>query len=113
MKNPQLEIQVKYFKDLSLEELYALLQLRSEVFVVEQDCAYQDVDTKDVQALHILGFHEEQLVAYARCFAPHIYFEEAAIGRVVVEKSHRKFGWGHEILKASIQAIKDEYQTKK
>lgn len=113
MKEPQLHIQVKYFKDLSLEELYAILQLRADVFVIEQDCIYQDIDGKDEQALHILGYHEDQLVAYTRCFAPHIYFEEAAIGRVVVEKSQRKFGFGHAILKASVKAIEDQYKAKK
>lgn len=113
MKDPQLDIQVKCFKNLSLEELYAVLQLRADVFVIEQDCIYQDIDGKDEQALHILGFYEDRLVAYTRCFAPNMYFEEAAIGRVVVEKSQRKFGFGHQILKASIKAIEDEYQTKK
>ncbi|MDT0294695.1 GNAT family N-acetyltransferase [Mesonia ostreae] len=113
MKNPQLGIQIKQFKDLSLSELYAILQLRAEVFVIEQDCIYQDIDGKDEQALHILGFYNDKLVAYTRCYAPHIYFEEAAIGRVVVEKSQRKYGFGHLILEASIKAIEDEYQTKK
>lgn len=113
MKNPKLDIRVKHFKDLSLKELYALLQLRADVFVIEQDCIYPDIDGKDEQALHILGFYEDKLVAYTRCFAPNLYFEEAAIGRVVVQKSQRKYGFGHQILKASMQAIEDKYQTKK
>lgn len=101
-----MEITIKYFKELSKEELYELLQLRSEVFVVEQDCVYQDIDGKDNKALHIIGRIKDKIVAYTRCFPPGIYFEEAAIGRVVVEKSQRKFGLGHDIMKASIEAIK-------
>lgn len=103
----------KNFKDLTTIELYELLQLRSEVFVVEQDCVYQDLDGKDTKALHILGIKEGKIVAYARCFAPGIYFEEAAIGRVVVATEERKFGYGHDILKASVTAIKKRYDTEK
>ncbi len=102
-----MEIEVKIFEELSGKELYELLQLRSEVFVVEQDCVYQDIDGKDKRALHILGYEEGKLVAYARCFKPGDYFEEAAIGRVVVRENYRKLGYGHEITKASIKAIKD------
>ena len=58
-----------------------------------------------------LGKKEGKVVAYTRCFAPHIYFEEAAIGRVVVKDSERKFGYGHQILKASIEEIQQRYQT--
>jgi len=54
-------IKTKYFKELSSEKLYELLQLRSEVFVVEQDCVYQDLDGKDKEALHVLGFKKEKL----------------------------------------------------
>jgi len=111
MKNAPLHIEVKNFEELTLTRLYDILQLRTEVFVVEQDCVYQDIDGKDEKALHILGYHNDKLVAYTRCFAPKIYFEEAAIGRVVVKASHRNFGFGHEILKASIKAIESNYQT--
>ncbi len=106
-----LNIEVKKFNELSLEELYDLLQLRSEVFVVEQDCIYQDIDGKDAEALHILGKKEDKIVAYTRCFRPGYYFEEAAIGRVVVKQSERKFGYGHEIMKASDKAIQDNFGT--
>ena len=106
-----LKIEVKKFKDLSLSELYDILQLRSEVFVVEQDCVYQDIDGKDSEALHVIGFKNQKIVAYTRCFKPGFYFEEAAIGRVVVKKSERKFGYGHEIMKASDRAIQQYYNT--
>lgn len=106
-----MEITIKYFEELSTQELYELLQLRSEVFVVEQDCVYQDIDGKDSKALHIIGRINGEIVAYTRCFPPGIYFKEAAIGRVVVAKDQRKFGLGHEIMKASINAVKDHFNN--
>jgi ElaA protein len=106
-----MEITIKTFDELTIYELYSLLQLRSEVFVVEQDCVYQDLDGKDVKALHVLGLLEGKLVAYTRCFKPGIYFEEASIGRVIVDKDYRKFKLGHEIMKASIQGISEYYNT--
>ena len=106
-----LQLETKTFQELTISELYQILQLRSEVFVVEQDCVYQDIDGKDEKALHILGKKEGKIVAYTRCFAPKIYFEEAAIGRVVVKETERKFGYGHQILKASVEEIQQRYQT--
>jgi len=106
-------IEAKYFYELTIDELYALLQLRSEVFVVEQDCVYQDIDYKDQKALHILGYKDEKLVAYTRLFKGGDYFEYASIGRVVVREAVRKFGYGHDIIRASISAIFEEYGEKK
>ncbi|TRO67390.1 GNAT family N-acetyltransferase [Christiangramia sabulilitoris] len=106
-----LTIEVKKFSDLKLTELYDILQLRSEVFVVEQDCVYQDIDGKDDKALHIIGFKNGNIVAYTRCFEPGYYFDQASIGRVVVKESERRYGYGHEIMKASDKAIRQNYQT--
>lgn len=106
-----LQVQVKTFDELTTAELYALLQLRSEVFVVEQDCVYQDIDGKDYKALHVLGTEAGNLVAYTRCFAPGFYFEEAAIGRVVVRQSARSKAYGHRIMEASLAAINNRFQT--
>jgi len=107
-----MEILIKNFNELSLEELYQILQLRSEVFVVEQDCVYQDIDGKDQNALHVLGIKEGKVIAYTRCFDKGFYFEEAAIGRVVVKESERKKAYGNLILKASILAIEEGFNTK-
>ena len=107
-----MEIEIKPFAELTIYELYDLLQLRSEVFVVEQDCAYQDIDGKDEKALHVFVKKEGKTVAYTRCFAPGMYFEEASIGRVVVPADQRKYGYGHVIMEASIKAIEKKYQTK-
>lgn len=100
---------IKSFFELTTQELYNLLQLRSEVFVVEQDCVYQDIDGKDQKALHVLGFKNNNLVAYTRIFKPGDYFEYASIGRVVVFKNERSFKYGYDIMEISIKAIKDYY----
>lgn len=104
-----LEIKVKTFEALTKQELYDVLQLRSEVFVVEQDCVYQDIDGKDQKALHVLGFKKNKLVGYTRIFKPGIYFKESSIGRVVVAKQERQFKYGYDIMEASIKAIKTHY----
>ena len=104
-----MQISLKNFNELRLQELYDLLQLRSEVFVVEQDCVYQDIDGKDKDALHLLGYKNEVLVAYTRCFPPGAYFKEPAIGRVLVRRSERMNSYGHEIMKASVEALESRY----
>lgn len=106
-----MKINIKTFEQLTNIELYEILQLRSEVFVVEQDCAYQDLDGKDEKALHIIGIKEGKIVAYTRCFKPGDYFKEASIGRVVVKNSQRKYKFGNDIMKASVEAIKNHYKT--
>ncbi|WP_026836854.1 GNAT family N-acetyltransferase [Gillisia sp. JM1] len=106
-----MRIKVKTFQELSLKELYEVLALRSEVFVVEQDCIYQDIDGKDQKALHILGYKDEQLVAYTRCFKKGDYFDEASIGRVLVKENHRKHAYGHIIFEASVKEIKSRYNS--
>lgn len=104
-----LDIRIRTFDDLNTLELYDLLQLRSEVFVVEQNCVYQDIDGKDSKALHILGYKKENLVAYTRCFKPGDYFKDASIGRVVVKEQERQHHYGNVIMKASIEAVKTHY----
>jgi len=98
----------KSFKELTNEELYSILQLRAEVFVVEQDCVYQDLDGKDQKAIHVLGTKNNEMVAYTRIFKAGDYFKEASIGRVVVKQSERKYGLGQEIMNASIKIIKEQ-----
>ena len=95
----------KRFEALSLEELYGILQLRSEVFVVEQNCVYQDIDNKDQKAVHLMGEYEGKMVAYARLFKPNDYFEKASIGRVIVKPDYRHLKLGHELMREAIQAV--------
>ncbi|MEM9687103.1 MAG: GNAT family N-acetyltransferase [Bacteroidota bacterium] len=95
----------KPFETLTTTELYELLQLRSEVFVVEQDCVCQDIDGKDQKAQHVLGRRDGKIVACTRIFDAGHYFKHASIGRIVVSKAFRGYGYGHDIVNASIQAI--------
>ncbi len=108
-----MNIKVKTFQELTTSELYDLLQLRSEVFVLEQDCAYQDVDGKDKDALHVIGLKEDKTVAYTRIFDGGYYFDTPSIGRVVVKKEERKYGYGHDIIKASIKTIEEVFNNSK
>ncbi len=106
-----LKIDIKKFAELTTAELYAILRLRSAVFVVEQDCVYQDLDDKDEQALHVIGTKKNKVVAYTRIFKPGDYFKEASIGRVVVKADERQYGYGREIMNASIKAIENLFDT--
>ncbi len=106
-----LTIKVNTFQKLTTQELYDVLQLRSEVFVVEQDCVYQDIDGKDNKALHVIGYKNDKVVAYARIFKPGDYFEDASIGRVVVKGTERQYQYGYDIMKASIEAIKNHFNV--
>lgn len=108
-----LTIKTKYFNELTTKELYNLLQLRNEVFIVEQDCVYQDIDGKDQKALHVLGYKNENLIAYTRVFGAGDYFKEASIGRVVVAKNERQYKYGYKIMKASIKAVEDNFKENK
>lgn len=104
---------IKAFNELTITELYQILRLRSEVFVVEQDCVYQDVDDKDQIGLHLFISDENKVVAYTRLFSPGLYFESASIGRVVVASENRKDGLGNELMDASIKAIQENFNTSK
>lgn len=104
-----LEIRIKSFNELTLNELYALLNLRSEIFVVEQDCVYQDIDFKDQKAWHVLDYKQDLLVAYTRIFGPNDYFELASIGRVLVRKEERHLKYGYDIMQKSISFIEERY----
>ncbi len=106
-----MNFQTKTFQELTTLELYQILQLRAEVFVVEQDCVYQDIDFKDQKALHVIGFKNDKIVAYTRIFKPGDYFENASIGRVVVAANERKYGFGHDLIKSSIKAIKTHFKV--
>ena len=106
-----MEINTYDFSSLNTDQLYGLLQLRSEVFVVEQDCVYQDIDGKDQKALHVLGTVEGNIVAYTRIFKPGDYLEKAAIGRVVVASDFRKRDFGKAIMQASIAAVENHFNT--
>lgn len=104
-----MEIRIRTFEALTPSELYDLLQLRSAVFVVEQECIYLDPDGKDREALHILGYREGELAAYTRAFAPGAYMDQASIGRVSVRESHRGLGLAKEIMVATMEAVEHTF----
>lgn len=95
----------KPFDQLSPKELYAILQLRNEVFVVEQNCVFQDADNKDQLSWHLMGWNNDQLAAYTRLVPAGTSYPEASIGRVVICPKMRKSGLGKELVKKSIEQI--------
>jgi len=104
-----IQFKIKAFKELSAEELYEILQLRSEVFVVEQNCVYQDIDGKDKKTIHVIGEFDGKIVAYSRIFKPGDYFKNASIGRVVVDADYRDRKWGHDLIRESIATIQHNF----
>lgn len=103
---------VKEFKELTIDELYSILQLRSEVFVVEQNCVYQDLDFKDSEAIHVIGKENEKTVAYSRIFKSGDYFIKPSIGRIVVKKEYRGSSYGYQLVKESIDFIYHNFEEK-
>ena len=96
----------KSFHELSTDELYKIIQLRSSVFVVEQNCIYQDCDDKDQQSFHLMGWQNDALVAYARLLPAGLAFPSPSIGRVVTATSTRKIGYGRELMSLAIEKIR-------
>jgi len=107
-----MDIVIKYFHELTTQELYNILQLRSEVFVVEQNCIYQDIDGKDQKAVHIFFTENNKTIAYSRIFNEGEYFENPSIGRVVVEKEKRGTELGKKIMVEGAKYIKENYINK-
>lgn len=101
----QIEWLLKKFEELTPYQLYAILQLRSEVFVVEQNCVFLDADDKDQDSYHLMGFDNNKLVAYTRLVPPGKIYEQASIGRVVTSPLVRKSGTGKELMKQSIDEV--------
>jgi ElaA protein len=99
--------ELKKFKELTVEELYDILRLRSEVFVVEQHCVFLDMDDRDQNSYHLLGRAENKLVAYVRILPPGLAYDEPSIGRVVSSPSYRRKGAGKELMKT---ALKETYR---
>lgn len=91
--------------------MYEILQLRNRVFVVEQNCVYDDTDDKDLHCYHLCGYVDEQLVAYARIVPPGISYEEPSIGRVVTHPKHRKYGYGKMLMKTAIEETRHQFNA--
>lgn len=97
-----MDFSVKPFNDLTVKELFEIYKLRSEVFVVEQNCAYQDVDDKDLKAFHVMLWQGTQLSAYCRILPAGISYSQPSIGRVAVASTFRKQNLGKALMKYSI-----------
>ena len=106
-----MKTEIKRFKELSLLDLYKYLSLRNQVFIVEQNCVYQDIDGYDEEAMHVMLYENDDLVAYARIFDKGIKYETASIGRVVVSPKKRNLNLGHVLVNAAIQAIHENFET--
>jgi ElaA protein len=94
------------FERLRIDDLYAALQLRSAVFVVEQNCLFQDMDGRDRLAIHLLGSRAGELLAYARCFPPGIQYAEASIGRIATRQDARGTGLGHQLVERALALVR-------
>lgn len=104
-----IEWKIKPFEALTVTELYDILQLRSKIFVVEQNCIYLDLDGKDKVALHLFGIYDDKIVAHARLLKPGISFDNASIGRVVVDSDYRDRKWGHLLMEKAILGIRENF----
>jgi ElaA protein len=104
---------IKTWEQLKTKELYSILKLRSKVFVVEQNCVYQDIDDKDKLAIHVFGCVEGKIIAYSRLFNKKEYFKETSFGRAVVELTNRGKGIGDMLVEKSLLTIKEKYKEKK
>ncbi|HEX8332332.1 MAG TPA: GNAT family N-acetyltransferase [Segetibacter sp.] len=90
------------FEELTNHQLYSILQLRNEVFIVEQNCAYQDLDNKDQKSFHLMGWAGKDLAAYARLLPKGVSYEYISIGRVITSPKYRKSGAGKSLMKEAI-----------
>ncbi|MDF2606884.1 MAG: acetyltransferase, family [Bacillales bacterium] len=99
---------LKGFNDLKVEELYRILSLRAEIFIVEQNCPYQDIDFKDLKSKHLFAMIDGEVAAYCRIVDKGVSFEEISIGRVIVKDKYRTIGLGQQMMRMAIKYITDE-----
>ena len=106
-----MEIVIKHFCELTLDELYEILRARAEVFIVEQNCAYQDVDELDKEAYHVYLREDGKIVAYLRIIDKDKRLDEVSFGRVITLK--RRCGYGTQVMKAGIEVAREKFGAKK
>ena len=95
------------FADLSPLDVHDILRLRQDVFVIEQNCIFHEIDGRDPKAVHVLGRRDGRLVAYARVFTPGAMYDEASIGRIATDPSVRGTGLGHELFRESLRITQE------
>lgn len=103
--------QIKSFEQLNNLHLYKILQLRINVFMLEQNCLYPECDDKDIYSYHIFGIDENEVIAYARLIPPAISYPEASIGRVIVAESHRGKKIGELLMQRAIDSLDNDYPS--
>ena len=106
-----MDLYIKHFNELTTTELYRILRARAEIFVVEQDCVYQDLDNKDLNAWHVWFEDEDGVAAYCRVLDKGVSFEDAAVGRVI--SARRRKGFGTIVLKEGIRLAKEKFGADK
>jgi ElaA protein len=112
-QKPKVNWQVKAFDQLTLMELHDLLRVRLDIFVVEQDCPYSEIDGKDPECLHVLGTTDSgELIATARIVPAGVIYDEWSIGRVVVKEEYRQFKLGKELMERSIDYCRENTEAK-
>lgn len=94
---------IYHFSDLSAKQFHDLLQLRINVFVVEQNCSYPELDNKDLDAYHVIGLHKGKTIATARVLKPGVSYSQPSIGRVAVDENFRKQKLGDDLMQFSMQ----------
>ncbi len=104
-----MNIIIKHFEELSIQEIHAIYQLRVSVFVVEQNCPYQEIDDIDPISYHAYLKHQDKLLAYIRIIPPGIKFDDASIGRVI--STQRRKGYGSLLMREGIKFIQDNFAT--
>lgn len=100
-----MEYNIKAFKELTTGEIYEIMRVRNEVFVVEQNCVYQDCDGKDKKSYHLYYMNDNKVVAYVRILEKGVSYDEVSIGRVLVSKEYRGKGLSRECMKKAIDFV--------
>ena len=106
-----MELFVRRFDELDIHDLYEIMKLRCDVFIVEQECHYEDIDGRDINAIHVYLKDNNEIVGYLRILDKGVVFKEVSIGRVIAKR--RRVGIGSELLKAGLKAAKKYYNADK
>lgn len=104
---------IKTFTELTVPELYSILKARTDVFVVEQNCAYPDQDGYDDKAIHLWAENEGEILAYCRIFPAGIKYMECSIGRVLTTAAGRGKNYGRQMMKYAVETVENRFRTGK
>jgi ElaA protein len=108
-----MNLEIKNFDELTGREVYEILKIRSEIFVVEQNCIYNDVDAKDIESIHIMIKEDDKIMSYIRVIKPGVSYDNASIGRVLVAFEGRRKGLARKIVQEGIDYIINNWDEEK